>query len=159
MEPVKDDRTAVQLIRQYDQLRKIKSDLIKEGQLNGDASVADVLKKLREILPVGMFVKSIAVFFLLFVGTASADVVCRDDVCSASPQATRSLECGSASHAQHSERRGLLFRFRHAREERRARRSSSGLMGRLRHALEARTHERIEAPPGDEFHRPAAPGV
>lgn len=43
--------TTAQLLRSFERLEVIKNKLIKQGVLNGDATPAQVLQKLREILP------------------------------------------------------------------------------------------------------------
>lgn len=50
-----DNRTAATLVRQYDQLEKIKRNLIRQGQLHGNATPQAVVEKLREIIPPGLW--------------------------------------------------------------------------------------------------------
>ena len=46
-----DKRNAATLIRQYELLNKIKRELVKSGQLNGDATPQQVIEKLRLVVP------------------------------------------------------------------------------------------------------------
>jgi len=50
-----DTRTAAKLIRQYEKLQSIKSNLIKQGLLTGDATPAQILQALRNLIPQEIF--------------------------------------------------------------------------------------------------------
>jgi hypothetical protein len=159
MDAAKDERTVSQLLRQFDQMRKCKAELVKTGELTDGASVADVVKKLRELLPVGMFTKVVFAFFF-FGSICFADRgVCPDGVCPTSPPPQSAVDGGSATHVASSQRVGLFLRLRHARESRRAHSGGGGFFRRFRDRRVARQSERIETPPANEFHRPAAPAV
>ena len=49
--PTDDKRNAATVIRQYDLLQKIKRDLVKQGLLNGDATPAEIIAKLKLVVP------------------------------------------------------------------------------------------------------------
>lgn len=52
MPPTADDkRNAATLVRQFELLQKIKRELVKQGQLNGNATAAEVIDKLRLVVP------------------------------------------------------------------------------------------------------------
>lgn len=44
-------RTASTLLRQWEKISAVKSQLVKQGLLDGDATPAQVLEKLRQLLP------------------------------------------------------------------------------------------------------------
>lgn len=46
-----DKRNAATLIRQYELIQKIKRELVKAGQLNGNATPGDIIEKLRLVVP------------------------------------------------------------------------------------------------------------
>ena len=50
-----DERSAANVIRQYEKLNAIKNQLIKQGLLDGNATPAMVLAKLREVVPADLF--------------------------------------------------------------------------------------------------------
>jgi len=50
-----DIRTANQVMRQWDKLEQIKRGLVKQGLLNGDATPAMVIAKIRELVPAELF--------------------------------------------------------------------------------------------------------
>lgn len=52
-----DTRSAGALLSQWRTLKTVKNDLIKEGILNGDATTAEVVQTLRELMPVEQFTK------------------------------------------------------------------------------------------------------
>lgn len=159
MAEVQDDRTVSQLLRQFDQMRKVKTELVKTGQLNGDASVADVIAKMRALLPASMFAAKILFVALFFSATCVAQVCCKNGVCEPSPPVAAALEGGSVPHASSHQRVGFFQRLRHAREERRARRGGGLLFRRFRERHVTRSSERIEMPSSEDFHTPAAPGA
>lgn len=49
-----DGRTAAQLFRQWTLLQQTKKQLVEAGLLNGDATPAMILQKLREVLPIDL---------------------------------------------------------------------------------------------------------
>lgn len=50
-----DKRTTKEVMRQYDRLRLVKGQLVKNGALNGDATPQQVLEELRKQIPPGLF--------------------------------------------------------------------------------------------------------
>jgi len=53
--PTADERTAATVIRQWEKLNAIKNSLIKAGVLSGDATPAQILEKLRVLVPPDLF--------------------------------------------------------------------------------------------------------
>lgn len=50
-----DVRTPQQILRQWEKLEQVKRQLVKAGLLNGDATPAMILAKLRELVPPDIF--------------------------------------------------------------------------------------------------------
>ena len=134
-------------------------ELVKTGQLNGDASVASVIAKMRELLPASMFVAKVMLCVLFFGGSCAAQVRCKNGVCEASPPVAAALQGGPSPHVGSHQRVGFFQRMRHAREERRARRGGVLLFRRSRERHVTRSSERIETPPASDIHSPTAPGL
>lgn len=55
MTATSDQRTTALVMRQWEKLEQIKRNLIKQGLLNGDATPAAVVAKLREVIPPDLF--------------------------------------------------------------------------------------------------------
>ena len=54
-EPNTDTRTVSQTIRQWEKVEQIKRSLVKAGLLSGDATPAQVLAKVREVISADLF--------------------------------------------------------------------------------------------------------
>lgn len=50
--PCGDERAAGTLLRQWERINSVRSQMVKAGLIDGDATPAQVLARLREILPI-----------------------------------------------------------------------------------------------------------
>lgn len=55
MPQASDERTTAQVMRQWEKLENVKRQLVKQGLLTGDATPAQVIQKIREIVPPDIF--------------------------------------------------------------------------------------------------------
>jgi len=53
--PSDDKRTTKEVMRQYDRLRLVKQQLVKNGALNGDATPEQVIAEIRRQIPPDLF--------------------------------------------------------------------------------------------------------